>query len=201
VVVCKVAPVLVSESTLAPACTVVVLADTVEPTVTVCAAATLPTLMVRALALEPMLIVPDAPVLSANVPVRAVPPMVILVAVLVPILSPPEMESKSGAMKLVLARPVPEIWKLAVCAVEFWFKIPLPSAPAYCQTSPPFALLPSLSLQIIVAVVPWFNVVLSKVKLVVPVLDIYTNLPIVVFVGLGIVSVCPAVVCLIDIDV
>ena len=99
--------------------------------------------------------------------VLVVPPSVTVVAVLVPTLNAPEIESNSGEVKLVLALPVALIRKLAVWSAVLWFRIPLPSAPANCHDAPPLVLL-----HISVAVVPALTVVDPKVKLAVPMLDI-----------------------------
>ena len=101
-----------------------------------------------------------------------VPPRVTPVAVLVPRLSAPLIESTKGVVMLVLALPVPDMRKLAVWSAEFWLRIALPSAPAYCQVAPPLVLL-----QTSVAVAPGDSVEPSKVKLAVPMLARYRTLP------------------------
>jgi hypothetical protein len=101
-----------------PACRVSALVLLVEPMTIVCTAATLPMFMVRALALLPTLMVLAAPELIASVPVRLVLPMVMAVVVaVVPTLSVPAVaRSNAGVVKLVSARPVPDIQKLeALC--------------------------------------------------------------------------------------
>ena len=93
--------------------------------------------------------------------VLVVPPIVTVVAVPVPRLSPPVMESNSGLVKLVLALPVPLIRKLPVWSLLFWFNIELPSTPAKVQAEP---------FHINVAVLPVERIELIRVKLAVPTL-------------------------------
>ena len=68
-----------------------------------------------------MLMVLAAALPIAIVPVVAAPPTVIPVAVVVPILNAPEIESTKGVVTLVLARAVPVIRESPVWSAAFWF--------------------------------------------------------------------------------
>ena len=152
---------------------IVVLAALEEPIVTPWVAPlSVPIAIVCAKAPAPKLMVLAAADPIAMVPVVAAPPTVMPVAVLVPSPKTPLMLSNKGLVKLVLARPVLLILKLAVWSALFWFRIPLPSAPANCQLAPPFVLL-----HISVAVVPGLTVVLPNEKLAVQMLLKYNIRP------------------------